>query len=326
MNKKDKIKKLVYTVADKLDIMDKEIRNELVDRLDNMSLDEAIDYILISLSNKINEGLLTEEEVLSIIDLVLDISNDKYQDIQSLIDRLHYLKDMNMEYTEMSLEENHTLILEAFDKFNQLLGEGFDAFYTGGLMGYIATNQPLERYHSDLDLFINEDELIELYDFVEESDDFTFISNMDHKAEIGHEFKINYKDTPISIGLFLFNRESNGEVVLKSYYHVDEDLLVNEKHLNKEYVEDMFPDEIREHNGIPYKMQSLESIYNTKKKGRRKDKYDASIIEDYIDKDLEEKIDKESKKVYEINRSKANNSIVRDLEDELNDKENFFRK
>lgn len=45
---------------------------------------------------------------------------------------------MNMEYPQISLTENHKLVLEAFDKFNELIDIKFDSFYTGGLMGYLA--------------------------------------------------------------------------------------------------------------------------------------------------------------------------------------------
>lgn len=35
---------------------------------------------------------------------------------------------------QMSLSDNHKLVIEAFDKFNQMIGTKFDAYYTGGLM------------------------------------------------------------------------------------------------------------------------------------------------------------------------------------------------
>ena len=38
---------------------------------------------------------------------------------------------------------------------------------------------------------------------------------MDNKEENGHEFKIQYKETPMSIGLFLFERKPNDEIVIK---------------------------------------------------------------------------------------------------------------
>ena len=42
---------------------------------------------------------------------------------------------------------------------------------------------------------------------------------MNHKEVNGHEYKVTYKDTPMSIGLFLFSRLPNQEIVLKNYYY-----------------------------------------------------------------------------------------------------------
>lgn len=92
---------------------------------------------------------------------------------------------------------------------------------------------------------------------------------MDHKKQNGHEFKVQYKGTPMSIGLFLFERNPDDEIVIKEYYHFNnnpnEKLLVNEKHLAPEYAKMIYSKQVRQHNGIPYRMQSLESIYNAKK-------------------------------------------------------------
>ena len=41
-----------------------------------------------------------------------------------------------------------------------------------------------------------------------------------------------------------------------------------------------FSNQIRKHNEIPYRMMSLESIYNSKKNSRPKDRYDAQIIKE----------------------------------------------
>lgn len=75
---------------------------------------------------------------------------------------------------------------------------------------------------------------------------------MDHKEENGHEFKIQYKETPMSIGLFLFERKANDEIVIKEYYHKDknpgEELLVNEKQLAPNYAKMVFSNDIRLHN------------------------------------------------------------------------------
>lgn len=136
-------------------------------------------------------------------------------------------------------------------------------------MGYLATAHELERYHGDLDLFINEKQLITLKELVDNSEDFKFVSNMNHKEINGHEYKVVYRDTPMSIGLFLFERKNDMSITKKEYYFENQDvngeLLVDECHFSSEYTEMCFPNQVREHNGSTYRMMSLESIYNAKK-------------------------------------------------------------
>lgn len=87
-------------------------------------------------------------------DLILALNPDKYKTPDDLIARLGWIKSMNMTHPQMPLTENHRLVIEAFDKLNCLIGAQLDSFYTGGLMGYLATNHQLERYHGDLDLLM----------------------------------------------------------------------------------------------------------------------------------------------------------------------------
>ena len=87
-------------------------------------------------------------------------------------------KSLNISNQKMSLEENHQTILEIFNAFNGLLKNNFDCYYTGGLMFFIRNGGTLERYHNDLDIFVNENQLLDLKHIIDESDNFEFISNM----------------------------------------------------------------------------------------------------------------------------------------------------
>ncbi len=324
MNEKQKeqIKNIVYTFAHLANINDQQECDSLINKLNSMNEEDVIDYLIVSLNDLAKKGMLKEEDIYSRIDLLTQISS-KYPTKESLFERLNFLKTMNMEHPEMPLTENHKLVIEAFDAFNKLIKNHFDTYYTGGLMGYLAINRPLERYHGDLDLFINEDQLEELYELVKQSDDFEFISNMNDKDETGHEFKIQYKGTPMSIGLFLFERTANNEIILKSYYHrnnnPDEELLVNSCHLTYEYSEMMFSSEVRYHNGYPYRMQSLESIYNAKKNARPKDKYDAELIKDYLDLSIDEEMDRINGMNISEKAKNADGSVVTQIEKIMNE-------
>ena len=314
----EKINKIVYRFADLAGMDDRKMCEDLIIRLSNSNINDSIDEILVSLNNLLNRGKLSTDQILSNADLIISLNPEKYKSSDDLIKRLQWLKSMNMEYTQMSLTENHKLILETFDSFNDLIGTTFDSFYAGGLVGYLTTKHALERYHGDLDLFINEEQLITLYSLVQQSKDFEFISNMDHKEQTGHEFTIKYKDTPMSVGLFLFSRLPNKEVVIKDYFYLDckqsKDLVVNETHLTANYASMLFSDNIKEHNGRFYKAQSLEGIYYVKRNSRPKDKYDAQIISKYVDMKIVEKLDSERGLNYNVNNKPASGSIVNQLD------------
>ena len=310
---KEQIKKIVYTFTKLANVNNENICNDLINRLSVMNEEDVIDYLVVALSDLAEKGLVKADDIFSNIGLITSLS-EKYSSKDDLMTRLNWLKSMNMTHPQMPLSENHKLVIEAFDKFNQIIGINFDSYYTGGLMGYLATSHPLERYHGDLDLFINEEQLEALYEIVMQSEDFEFISNMDHKEENSHEFKIQYKGTPMSIELFLFERKPNNEIVIKEYYHLNnnpsEELLVNEQHFSPAYAQLIFAHDLRPPNGIPYRMQNLESIYNSKKNSRPKDRYDATIIKDSIDLMIDSQLDTQKQNNYDVKRKDANDSIV----------------
>lgn len=317
------IEKAVKSFADLSNINDESLIVDLVRRLTNMHINDAIDNILVSLNDLLRDGKLKQEDIFGNVNLLLSLNPEKYKTTEDLISRLNWIKGMNMEHPSMPLTENHRIVLDSFDKFNSLLQDKFDCYYTGGLMGYIQTGHELERYHGDLDLFINEEQLVALKELVDSSDEFQFVSNMRHKEEHGHEYKIVYKGTPMSIGLFLFERHPDQSITTKEYYYENQDingqLLVDEHHFTKTYTDLSFSNQLREHNGIPFRMMSLESIYNSKKNSRPKDRYDAGIIKDNIDLLVDYQIDVEKRNNHDVFHKKADNSIIQNMEHIINE-------
>ena len=316
--KRTRLSGIVYQFAGMAGIDDKKMCDDLISKLSKLDINDSIDTILVSLNSLLNKGVLTEEQILSNIDSILALNKEVYRTSDDLIKRLQWIKSMNMEYPQMPLTENHKLVLEAFDKFNELIDIKFDSFYTGGLMGYLAINHELERYHGDLDLYINEEQLLALYSLVQQSEDFEFVSNMDHKEQNGHEFKINYKGTPMSIGLFLFSRLPNKEMVLKEYFYPEQNqnnrLFVNENHLTSDYASMLFSTKPKEHNKAFYKTQSLEGIYHLKRDLRPKDIYDAKVIKEYVDMEVVKRLDTERQLNYNVTNIPASGSIVEQLD------------
>jgi len=323
---KEIIAKLVYTFAKKVNNNNQDELINVINRLCSMDINDSIDAILVSLNDLLNRGLIKQEDIFFNVESILKLNPEKYTSPNDLIKRLNWILAMNMAHPNMSLAENHQLVIDAFDRFNELIGETFDCYYTGGLMGYLTTGHELERYHGDLDLLINEQQLILLKKLVDSSPDFDFVCNMDHKEVHGHEYKIVYKDTKMSIGLFLFERQSDNSITTKEYYFENENingqLFVDEHHFSKEYTKLSFSNQVREHNGIPYRMMSLENIYNSKKNSRPKDRYDAQIIKEQVDMMIDYKLDVERKHNFDIKHKKANQTAIEIIKQLLQEQKN----
>ena len=324
-NQKLTIIQLVHTFAQKANLTNENEIIGTINHLCSMDINDAIDTILVSLNDLLNRGLITQRDIFSNVGSIISLNPEKYTSVSDLIERLNWIKGMNMEHPSMPLTENHQLVVESFDRFNELLGGSFDCYYTGGLMGYLATHHELERYHGDLDLFINEQQLITLKKLVDSCHDFEFVSNINHKEVNGHEYKIVYKGTPMSIGLFLFERQFDNSITTKEYYFETQNgpLFVDEHHFSKEYTAMSFSNQIREHNGIPYKMMSLESIYNSKKNSRPKDRYDAQIIKSYVDMMIDYRIDVEKKNNFDIHHKCVPQSIIQTVEQLIQEQQNI---
>lgn len=233
------------------------------------------------------------------------------------------LQEMNLENNKVDLYTNHNMLLNIFDRLNMLLNNDLDCYYTGGAILFISNGFPLERYHTDLDLFVNEAHLFFLKKIISCDSDFKINSNMHKKGVNGHEYKISYKDYPVSVGLFLFERKKDGGIITKKYYYDLPDikhLYVDERHFTSEYVKLVFNDNILVHNDSFYKMLSQEFIYYSKinlKSARPKDLYDIRFIEKRINIDILRSIDIEKQKKVDITHKNADNSILVGFESSL---------
>ncbi len=318
------LNQIVDVVADSMGGIDDSKKQKTLAKLKSMQPSDAVDNLLISLNKTIENGKLQKNDVLNIANNYLTkILPQQYPDTEALVNRLGWLKSMNMDNMAMPLSQNHTMVTETFDQINILLCKNFDYYHTGGLMAYLATDRPLERYHGDLDIFFNEKELTKLKAAIDQNPDFNFITNLDNKENNGHEFSIQYKNSPINVGLFLFDRTNNDEITLKSYYYADKnpnnELLVDEKILTQTNTALSFPqDNYQEHNGIPYRVQSLEAIYSSKLGARPKDIYDTSVIQNDVNMDKVAQINHENTQTKNIEKTVVSNSIVKDLNQSIN--------
>lgn len=318
LSKKEKVRDMITTFAAAAHFDDQKQIDALVEKFSAMDDETIVVETVKTLSRFHQAGRIGIKDVSDNVEKILCIAPEKYSSMEDLISMLHDLRRKNLEFQYVPLEENHRVVKEVFDKFNELIeNEYFDCYYTGGLMGYLVTDTPLVRYHGDLDMMFNEEQLRELLKVVEKSDDFSVVTSMDTKGDNGHEFAIRYKDSPMDIGLFLFTRDRDGAITNKSYYMDNGVMRCIEEEHTPEYSEMAYNDKEWEYHGHKFKMLSLDDMYVSKRYSNRpKDNYDADIIEDYVDKGEAERIRKERDKK-DVRTVEVHGGIVHDLSMDL---------
>lgn len=260
MENEDKVKDLIYTFGAIASLPEEKL-NDYVKNLKDLSPNEIVKSIIVELYRLHKKGKISMEQIIENKDKIFSLGSD-YHSIKDLLDELENMQNRNLLDSSVSLEENHRLVNETFDKFNDLIkNEELDCYYTGGLTAFFRTNTPLNRYHGDLDLMINEEDLFLLKKIIDKNPDFSLQSHMHEKNDTGHEFSIKYKDTIMSIGLFLFKREIDNSINYKSYYLENDNMKCKEVIKTPKCTDLEMDNTLKYHNGIPYKAMSTEAIY-----------------------------------------------------------------
>lgn len=292
---KEKLSKLlnilvnIYNSKHKEKINNSQIE-ELVNQFSKLDNESLMDCLIFRLAKRIKKGIISETDVYENIELILDLYPEKFKTFDDLKARYKYLKglwlredNMNENYKE-KLKENHKNVIEVFDKFNQLIydliNNWLDCFYTWWLVWYFWTNTELERYHTDVDIFLNVDDLEKLKTFIENNKDswFKFIDNLKNKWPNGHEYMIKFWNNSVPIWIFLFKKTKDWKFSRVEYlYNEKWDIVTSETPMGK------LETELWTYNNTVYKRQSLKSVYESKKNLRReKDQRDAELIAKYL--------------------------------------------
>ena len=292
---KEKLSKLlnilvnIYNSKHKEKISNSQIE-EIVNEFSKLDDESLMDCLIFRLAKWIKKGVISEKDVYENIELILDLYPEKFKTFDDLKTRYKYLKwlwlredNMNENYKE-KIKENHKNVIEVFDKFNKLIfnliNDWLDCFYTWWLVGYFWTNTELERYHTDIDIYLNIDDLEKLKIFIENNKDswFKFIDNLKNKWPNGHEYMIKFWDNPVPIWIFLFKKSKNWTTSRIEYYYNEKwDIATEETPIKG------LETELWSFNNTTYKRQSLKSIYESKKNSNReKDQHDAKLIAKYL--------------------------------------------
>ncbi|MFA5696473.1 MAG: hypothetical protein WC917_03420 [Bacilli bacterium] len=207
-------------------------------------------------------------------------------DYGKLEERYLWLKNMNIDPNIIHLSENHETIYKIFDKCNSMFNENnIGYYYTSGILSYLLVNKKLQRYHHDLDIFVNMNDLEKL-EQVCCNYGFTFKRQLGNRSDGTQRvmLKMYYEDAiEIPITLFMYVRREDNAIEQNDYFINDNKFYV-EKIYNSPLVVDLsFSDEPQYHNNIKYFAITLEALYLSKIGNRPKDIYDCSQFENFLD-------------------------------------------
>lgn len=217
-------------------------------------------------------------------------------DYYDLEKRYLWLKKMNIDPNIIHLNENHQSIYEIFDKCNVMFNENnIEYYYTSGILSYMLINKELQRYHHDLDIFVNMNDLEKL-EQVCSNYGFTFKRQLGDRNDGTKRvmLKMYYENVlEIPITLFMYVRQEDNTIEQNDYF-IDDGKFYIEKIYNSPLVVNLsFSDEPKYHNNIKYFAITLEALYLSKIGNRPKDIYDCSQFEKHLDLHKFEKLKNE---------------------------------
>ena len=221
----------------------------------------------------------------------------------------------------MSIKENHKLIEDTLVKFTKLFNKNnIDYYIVGALPCYLRINQPLFRYHDDIDILVNEKDIPLLAELIDKNgfkfvdDRFPSLERYQKmlKEKPPHTVLAKTSKNEFHIGFFTFKRQSDNSITIKEYSHRLEqnkviiDLL--ERQIDKIGTELRYDETPIEYKDTTFKTSSLESVYLLKTyTNRPKDIIDMKTLELYIDKN----------KLEEIKKHPSNDIEITDIRNEL---------
>ena len=214
---------------------------------------------------------------------------------EQLIENSKKVIDNNIKPGQMPIEENHKLIHKTLLKLCKVLTDNnIDYYLVGALPCYLLTGEKDERYHDDIDLMLNEEDIPKVQKLLEGSD-FDFKDkrlDTPKRQKPGqlrpggdHEVMAQHKTSEFHLGFFCFERGKDGEVIHKDYFKDDNGELKVYKHMITPQQSKLnYDDTLHTYGDVQFKMAALESTYSIKKSTmnnpeREKDATDVRMIE-----------------------------------------------
>lgn len=291
-------------------------------------LDKSEIEFIKELSQVVYRNFRNDEEtynsLLSIIRSVDPENCPPIDQMKVMLDKMY----SNVVEGNMSLEDNHKLINESIIKFTTLFNENnIDYYIVGALPCFIKTGIPLFRYHDDIDIMINENDIDKVSRIIKEAG---YIFHDDRFPSVERNLEMMENKPPHTVlaqnpynefhlGFFTFRREQDYSITVREYSsrleNNDVKVDVMERHLDPIGTELNYNSEPIEYMGTVFRTSSVESVYQIKGfTNRPKDITDKDKLEPYIDKD----------KLEELRKHPFHNEEIKNISSDIGDTSRYM--
>jgi hypothetical protein len=218
----------------------------------------------------------------------------------------------------MSMEDNHKLVKESIVYFANLFNQyGIDYYIVGALPCFLKKSIPLFRYHDDIDIMVNEEDIPKVAEIIESSG-YIFHDDRFPSLERYHEMEVNHPphlvlaqnpNNEFHLGFFTFRREKDNSITMTEYSHrlqegnVEVDVL--ERRSDPIGTQLRYEEVPTEFMGTSFRTGTVENVYHLKGFTKRpKDYTDMKILEPYMDK----------QKLEELKKHPLNDVVIENIE------------
>lgn len=269
-------------------------KQELITKLSTLSETEVIK----ELSQIVYRILGNNEEKYNYcLEVIRNINPEICPPVEEMKIRLSKMFSNEVE-GNMSLEENHRLVNESLVRFTTLFNQyGIDYYIVGALPCFLKTGQQLFRYHDDIDIMINEDDIpkvagiIELSGYKFHDDRFPSLERFQEMEQNKppHTVLAQNPHNEFHLGFFTFRRELDNSITMREYSHRLEngEVVVDVLERQSEPIGTglRYDEKPTEYMGTRFRTGTIESIYALKEYTRRpKDITDMQKLEPFVDK------------------------------------------
>lgn len=293
------IKKTIECLSSVIEVSE-EKKQELLSKFTSMSDKDAIKelsqiaYRILSTDTDLFDYALT---------VIRNINPDICPPIEEMKIKLHKMFSNEIE-GNMSIEDNHKIVIETLVYFTKLFNQyGIDYYIVGALPCFLKTGIPLFRYHDDIDIMVNEDdlskvaEIIELSGYQFQDDRFPTIERYQEmqSKKPPHTVLAQNADNEFHLGFFCFRREPDNSITMREYSHrLENDRVITdvlERRSDPVGTTLRYDDEATTYLDTSFRTSSPESVYSLKMYTRRpKDITDTQKLEPFINRELLEEL------------------------------------